>query len=679
MAKFEIGAYAEVIDTGRIGQVVERERRTVWLRFADRVSIQEDICDFKDSELKVIELPRLKTSQLRPLVRGEITVKELTKGVNLLPEGVEADTKAYEITAVDLLTGLEKYIEMSPEDVYRWFDVLIFHSDDMAFPYCYWKEIKDSVTEKDVLAQAFHEITDLYDMIFDRALREEKKFKEQKTLIEGLIKPGKKGSAGGNDFLVRAFNEYANLYDMLFYEAILKKEDFNDLKDLLEIWIKSGGRDYSDSIKHKIAAQYDSDNIDKQSEKTQKLFKACLDYDCDVKRDPKSIQRRGYCYYSGTKVYPNDWIKARDAFIDYYHLTGDASAANTLGYIYYYGRCNGGEPEYEEAFKYFSIGHAYTYFESTYKLADMLAHGYGVVKDGDSANHLYWSVYNQNHFRFIRGDFESKFADAALRIGNCYRDGIGTMKSLEKAYRYYLQADYAIRKRIAMANHYGDTVVFNGIQKALFDVRAEYTEKGRVEKFEYPVWTKWALIEHRRCKITIKELKNGVLGLDVSPLKRRDEEKAPMMLITVPKADYCELKKKIRIKTAQESEFKTVSGKPEIVFDSIEYDWDERKTTFYLYDDVVGEIVTDNYLFTAPAKKKVELTGNIYHVVSITFENSGRTYDYLCDDETVAEGDLVVVNGYDGEKTVKVVAVRDRYESELCLPLERFKKIVRKA
>ena len=206
----------------------------------------------------------------------------------------------------------------------------------------------------------------------------------------------------------------------------------------------------------------------------------------------------------------------------------------------------------------------------------------------------------------------------------------------------------------------------------------DYTETGRTEKFFYPGWTKWTLIKHRRCKLTIKELKDGVLALDAIPLKRRDENEAPMMLITVPKADYCELKKKIRIKTAPGSKYGTVTEKPEIIFDSIEYNWSEKKTTFYLYDEVVGEIITEYYIFTAPAKKKVELTGGIYHFVSVLFEESGRSYDYLCDDKSVTVGDLVVVNGYDGEKTVKVVAVSDKYESELGLPIEKYKRIVRK-
>ena len=150
------------------------------------------------------------------------------------------------------------------------------------------------------------------------------------------------------------------------------------------------------------------------------------------------------------------------------------------------------------------------------------------------------------------------------------------------------------------------------------------------------------------------------------------------MLITVPKADYCALRKKIRIKTAEKSRYQTASGRPEIVFESIEYDWEKGRTSFYLYDELVGEIFTCCYSFTAPAKKKQEKTGNVYHFVSICFEENGRCYDYLCDDKSVAESDFVVVNGYDGEKTVKVVNVTDKYESELGLPIERYKKIVRK-
>ncbi|MBQ0028138.1 MAG: sel1 repeat family protein [Lachnospiraceae bacterium] len=631
MARFEQGTYAKVIETGRIGVVYSRERTKVSVEFYDKSMIEPEIFSFKDHELMVVELPRLKTSQLGPFVRGEITVSDITNGTNIIPDYIETDTKEYKITVADLLAGLNVYEGKSEEEVYSWLDTLDLFEESMSFVNDPWEEIQDAVTDKDILNLAYDEVYDLKWLILDGEFPE------------------------------------------------LKPEDYAPLRNLLETWIKSEGKEYPESIKQRIAFQYDEDSIDKQSEATQKLFKECLDYFCDVKKDTKAIQKRGYCYYCGTKIYPNDWIKARDAFIEYYQMTGDASAANTLGYIYYYGRCNDGVPEYEEAFKYFSIGHAYTYFESTYKLADMFAHGYGVVKDGETANHLYWSVYKQSIKRFMKGDMIGKFADAALRMGNCFRDEIGAPKDLETAYYYYLQADLAIRERVKAANHYGDNVVYTGIQKALASVREEYKDHGRTEKYEYPGWTKWTLIKHRRCKLSVKELKDGMLALDASPMKRYDEDEAPMMLITVPRADYCELKKKIRIKTAPLSRFEAKDGAKEIIFDHIEYDLRKHRTTFYLFEDKVAELYTDYYTFTAPANKAAKKSGEKYHFASVRFEGTGRVYDYLCEDVTVKPGDMVIINGYDGEKAVEVVEVSDKYESELGLPIERYKSVLRKA
>ena len=143
-------------------------------------------------------------------------------------------------------------------------------------------------------------------------------------------------------------------------------------------------------------------------------------------------------------------------------------------------------------------------------------------------------------------------------------------------------------------------------------------------KFFSPGWTNLTLIRHRRCRLSIKELNNGVLALDATPLKRRDEKAAPQMLITVPMADYCELKKNIRIKTAPESEYEIYNGESEIVFDSVEYDWNEHKTSFYLYDDLMGEIRTEFFTFTAPVKKTPEPSGDVYHLVTVIFEESGK-------------------------------------------------------
>ncbi len=628
MAMLEIGACAEVIATGRVGEIINKDRTKVTLCFYDKGYSEPEYVAFKYHELKPVETPAIKTSQLRPFVRGELNLETISNGTNILADYVTIDSKKYKISVADLLAGVIAYDGMSFEDISKWIDTIMQFDEEMSFSSDIWKDIVDEVKEEDILSYAYYQLEDLQCDITDCASDE--------SLSKG----------------------------------------FKELREVLEKWVSSKGEEYPESITVRIANQFDCDSIDKQSEKTQQLFKKCLDSLCE-KKDPKAIQRRGYCYYCGTKIYPNDWFKARDAFIEYYQLTGDASAANTLGYIYYYGRCNGGVPEYEQAFKYFSIGHAHTYYESTYKLADMFAHGYGVVKNGETANHLYWGVYEQNIKRFIKEDYECKFADAALRMGNCFRKEIGAPKDLETAYYYYLQADYAIRKRTAVANFYGDIVVFNAARKMLEEVRKEYTKKGRTVLFDHPWWTEWALIEYRRCRLKISELKDGALSLTASPMKRFDEEKAPLMLVTIPKADYCELRNKITIRTAKNSSFEIADGTSEIIFDHVEFNRRRCVTKFYLYDKCVGKICTAYYSFTAPAVKK-ELSGKVYHFVSVCFEESGRCYDYLCDDKSVKVGDKVIVKGYNGETAVNVVGVSDKYESQLGLPLERYKSIIKK-
>lgn len=625
MADFEYGKQCRVIATGRIGMIVDRNRSVITLAFYDDESLTAKKKIFKKSELKVLDKRSVKADRVGKYIKGYISFKELTEGCYLLPDLVDNDSSPYKIKPGDILSGLTVYADRPHWEKVNWIQTILKYDDQIGFP----EEngfIRNNVKDSDMLNHVWCCLDDIsWDYNFD-----------DKTTA-----------------------------------AIL-----DNLKADLTLWIESKGKEIPESIQRKVAEQFDDDTIDKESPATQKLFKRCLDALCD-KKDPKSIQRRGYCYYCGTKIYPNDWVKARDAFIEYYQLTGDASAANTLGYIFYYGRCNNGVPEYEEAFKYFSIGHAFTYFESTYKLADMFAHGYGVVKDGKTANHLYWSVYEQNLKRFIKEDYECKFADAALRMGNCFRYGYGVEVDLATAYYYYLQADLAIRKRTEVANHYGDTVVFNGVQRALEETRQEYTKKCRTSHYRNPFWLEWTLIDHRRCKLKIRELKGGALQLTASPMKRRNERKAPLMLIAVPQSDYCELKDKILIKTAANSTYSIPGGGSEIVFDSYQYDWNGG-TKFYYGDDLVGEIITERYTFTAPARKDLAPEGKKYHFVRVVFDGSGRCYDYICDDTSVKEGDQVIINGYDGETAVNVVSVFDKYENQLGLPIERYKKVVRK-
>lgn len=632
MGRLDVSDYAEVIESGRIGLIENIERTKVKLSFRDKSVIYEEYAEYNDFELKPVEINMVKNSQLKDVVRGELTLKELSGGSNYVNDIIELDSPKYRITVEDLYAGYIKLSDKSLEEIYSWCYIVIQFFDEM------WsgKRKKNLSFENGMIEYIYNEI----------------------------------------DYLYYKFIEN-DPDDSEFEKGIL--EDIGEVKDEIKEYLDSDGDVVPVLVLYSFVTNYDCDNINKQDEKTQQMFKKCLDRLCD-KEFSDAIQKRGYCYYCGTKEYPNDWVKARESFIKYYNMTGDASAANTLGYIYYYGRCNNGVPEYEEAFKYFSIGHAFGIYESTYKLADMFTHGYAVVKNFETAYRLYYSVYSDNLEHFRRGVFDCKFADIALRMGNCYRDGIDVLECLEEAYCFYLEADYAIRKRIEKYNFYGDTVVYNGIQKALAEAKEKYKNHKNKKVFRhFPEWVKWMTIEDRKCKLKITELEDRKLSIKATILKKYYENYEVNTLVTIPELGYSELRKDITLITEPGSIFEFVDGKNEIIFEYVEYDYGRNTTKFYLDDKVVGKIITRSYTFDYEKPKKKKPSGKKRHFVSVVFSSQGRMYDYLCDDATIQEGDHVVVNGYDGEIVVEVVSVFDKYESELGLPIDRYKKIIRKA
>ncbi len=222
-----------------------------------------------------------------------------------------------------------------------------------------------------------------------------------------------------------------------------------------------------------LAEKYDDTNIDQEDKKTQKEFREAIETLCE-KNVPWAFQKRGYCKYTGTEIYPNDWKGAESDLKTFYDMTGDAMAANSLGYIYYYGRANGGKPQYKKAFYYFSVGHIVGgIYESTYKLGDMFRDGHGVVRDVATAIRLYTEVYSDTYGQFKNGHYTCKHADVCLRIGSCYLNGDGFYKDVDQAYEFLREAEEAIRKRMEVADFYGDSTVLEDIEELLREARRE--------------------------------------------------------------------------------------------------------------------------------------------------------------------------------------------------------------
>lgn len=280
--------------------------------------------------------------------------------------------------------------------------------------------------------------------------------------------------------------------------------------------------------------------LDSASEDEKRQYYEYVEEGC-AKMWPIALEAKAYACYGGNSVYPCDWYASRDCLLKLIDLVGDENifAYNTLGYIYYYGRCNDGVPEYDMAFKYFSIGAANGVYESMYKLADMFAGGKGVPKSLAAAAKIITGMYDENHDIFCNGDYSGKFADVALRMGALYEHGDGVDVEIEKAYHFYLQARYAIDKRIANYDYYGDMEVCKKIDDAIERVSKLLPEDfiKKNQTFQTPALLGIMLAESAGLDIELY-IENGEYCLRVTRLA--SETMLNNILITLPQINYCE-------------------------------------------------------------------------------------------------------------------------------------------
>lgn len=227
-----------------------------------------------------------------------------------------------------------------------------------------------------------------------------------------------------------------------------------------------------------------------------------INEECE-KENIDAMRIKGYSCYGGNDLYECDWEESRKLITRLFEITEYPQYANTLGYIYYYGRCNDGVPEYEKAFQYYSIGAAYDLFESMYKLADMFKGGKGCIKSQRTSDHIIEKLYPDVRLRFLNGS-DAKFADIALRkaaISQRYED-------YSTAYKYYLEADCAIKKRLAKSDFFGNVKVQENITKSLDEVKGLMSDGFFVDELEitHPYYLFELLDGKHELKIVIKEI-----------------------------------------------------------------------------------------------------------------------------------------------------------------------------
>ena len=413
------------------------------------------------------------------------------------------------------------------------------------------------------------------------------------------------------------------------FSAVIRAEQYIEYyhrnKDLPE-----QKRDYPDFMKSWFIDAFDDEGrLERATDDEKKRFLRYVD-ELAAKDDITALRARCYGKYCGNAVYGQDFMSARDDAEKLFELTRDPLYANTLGYIYYYGRCNHGTPEYEKAFRYYTFGAANGVFESIYKLADMYRNGYGVPKSAETAFRLVSMYYDEIDSQFRNGSGDGPYADVALRMGSMYLHGQGVGQNPEAALIFLLQARYAIKRRMAVGNNYGDNVVAANIQKCLAEAKNQVPQNKNTGKIIVPdFWpVQKLMMDNYRITWKARQLKDGNWQATFRRIPWPSEESPAKIFLTVPSVSFCDLTDTVK------GHVKPAGGQMPA----------EGRADFFMIREVKGRIVTTFYYdgaivlelegseFELHIPKAPKTSGKTVRLAGVTFTPGGRQYDYLCDD-----------------------------------------------
>ncbi len=424
--------------------------------------------------------------------------------------------------------------------------------------------------------------------------------------------------------------------------------------------------EFADGDKEQYIVCFEKEsNRQKASERALKLCVRYIEELCG-KKYLKALEMKAYAAYEGNELYPQDWFVARDCLEELLELTGDPNPANSLGYIYCYGRCNNGVPEYEKAFANFSLAAACGLYQGMYKLGDLYLHGHGCRKSEQAAYNLYRMVYD-DCISITGFDERGQFADAALRLGNCYLDGRYRSKNPGVAYYYFLQAKYAIDRRLRF-EEYGDRSVLMNICDGLKRAKEQLPPYYFRNYLNYADDYLFKLFTNAGTSILHMEKKDDeTLELTLS----REEKDAAPLFLTFPQLNLCGMKSKLKFTAEKVEGYVLKEG--DTAIDDTAYEKEGNAVIFYYRGEEVGWIRCEAYRQQGTGASAD--VGERYLMVSVMFEGSMKLYDYVCNIEDVKEGDRVVVYSGGKRSIVTVKRVYTAAKSELPLPFHLYKLI----
>ncbi|MGN0548597.1 MAG: hypothetical protein ACI4IM_03285 [Acutalibacteraceae bacterium] len=592
---------------GRVVKVTEK-RLTVF-----DFGIYDDTVISKEKAKPVPPIP-LDRETYKKLARYEITLLDVVK--NNIPESI-VNVGNYTVTISDLLCVLKK---IRSENI---------DFDTFGYEWFYYFD--------DVLSETYYENTD-------------NDYYNENTVLEEI-----------HDCLL-FFEDYEINFDKLIdnVEAFLSDKN----KPLLK-------RHFTENAKLDLVRSLnDETTLEMATEDEVTLYIKFAKELCE-KNEQEGLLAVGYSSYGGNRAFPCDWKKSEECMLKLIEtvdtMPDQAFYANTLGYIYYYGRCNNRVPEYDKAYKYFSFAAFNQIFEAEYKIADMYRNGYGVPKSPETAQNIICRLYDENLRIFQKGIFNCKFADVAFRLGNIYRDKKDASQSdYYYALMYYYQADFAIRMRMLEANNYGDEKVAQAIRKA-FDEAKELVNFEPQKTFGFydvsHIFQSY-LKNGNLLEVKVKEMSYGKCKLTFHAHNKHGETLPKRLFITIPELDMCGMYDSLTVTVNPRFGEKVFCNEGTFLIDEMQYNR-------FSFDGFPVFICEDcEYKIKQPSQNNRK-----YRFVSVRFDQSEKTYDYLCENDNIKIGDSVTVPVKKEAAEATVVRIFEKSENEIEFPLNFYKKI----
>ena len=572
---------------------------------------KDAIIMLEETALKKLDPYVLDQKQLKALVRAELTYDDFAEQV--FPQFNLTAERHYTMMATDIkkaLVNINK--QKDPLPLFKeWFWIIlnVFY-EDLNISSKYDAELFSDFPkdEKEIFSTVFGMTEKLY-------WRLEERFGRREEVEQYLVRFDEEPIWDKPDSDKVMLEESA--YFMICNDIIERIDSYQFCKGKPQgAWI------YSPSQMRHVVSSYESDEDLRIATAEEKaLFKDFI-RKLYLLGDVTAIRILAWSHYKGNACYRQNWTKSEKYLRELFEKTGDPAAANGLGYIYFDGRTNGEVPEPEKAFQYFSYAALDGIDESIYMVADMLIHGTGVRKNVDMGIEMLVTGYRETTDDICHGIFESRFAEYAFRMGEACEENLLYGLGNRDAFRFYLEARYALQKR-KQYKYYGDDILLARVSMKIEKMQEDLKiDPNRSElKADYPIFINQMYDSRLPVKVTIYKKRGGKdYYLKLSRLSFRellgrlgrsqedpfgDDGGIRKILITYPELSYSTTSAEIEFRLEEEQILKVPDPDKPFFTDEFRKNEVTGAIEFYAHGDLVAAVDAKWYVIKVKKGKNI--------------------------------------------------------------------------